>query len=84
VLMEHPDVAEVLVMGIDHDDLGQEVAAVVVRRSTDVDAEVLEHQLREHAAGSLAYFKVPSHWRITDQALPRNATGKVVRARVQV
>lgn len=84
VVLEHPDVEEALILGVDHDDLGQEVAAVVVRRSTEVDADKLEQQLREHVAASLAYFKVPTHWRITDQALPRNATGKVVRARVQV
>ena len=84
VLLELPEVEEALVLGIDHEDLGQEVAAVVVRRDRDIDPDELERRLREHAAGALAYFKIPTQWRITDQPLPRNATGKVVRARVQV
>jgi acyl-coenzyme A synthetase/AMP-(fatty) acid ligase len=30
----------------------------------------------------MAYFKVPTRWRITTEALPRGATGKVVRREV--
>ncbi len=87
VLVEHPDVEEAFVFGIDHEDLGQEAAAVVVCPAVATDPEAaarLEVQLRAHAAASLAYFKVPTQWRITDRALPRNATGKVVRARVAI
>ena len=84
VLIEHPAVAECLVLGIDHPDLGQEVAAVVVTSTPtrDQDTTRLEQELAEYATGELAYFKVPSHWRFTDSPLPRNATGKVVRAAV--
>lgn len=84
VLTEHPAVTECLVMGIDHPDLGQEVVAVVVTSTPTVqqDTSRLEQELTEYAAGGLAYYKVPTHWRFTDSALPRNATGKVVRAAV--
>ncbi|MER6324885.1 class I adenylate-forming enzyme family protein [Streptomyces coelicoflavus] len=81
VLVEHPDVAECLVIGTPHPDLGQEVAAVVVLRP---GAEVTEEELREYAARELAYFKVPRRWRLTTEALPRNATGKVVRHSVRL
>ncbi|MEU3895140.1 class I adenylate-forming enzyme family protein [Streptomyces sp. NPDC045251] len=81
VLCEHPAVRECLVMGVPHPDLGQEVAAVVVLRP---GAAVTQEELREYAAGELAYFKVPKHWRLTTDALPRNATGKVVRRAVRV
>ncbi|MFC9469110.1 class I adenylate-forming enzyme family protein [Streptomyces coelicoflavus] len=81
VLVEHPDVAECLVIGTPHPDLGQEVAAVVVLRP---GAEVAEEELREYAARELAYFKVPRRWRLTTEALPRNATGKVVRHSVRL
>ncbi|MGW5382408.1 class I adenylate-forming enzyme family protein [Nocardia sp. NPDC003963] len=75
-LDEHPDVAECAVVGVAHQDLGQEVAAIVVARpGAVVDAE----QLREYAAERLSYFKVPTRWRITAEPLPRNATGKVIR-----
>ena len=73
-LEEHDAVREVLVAGVDHEDLGQEVAAIVV-----VDADVDEEQLAAHCRERLAYFKVPSRWHLTREPLPRNATGKVVR-----
>jgi acyl-coenzyme A synthetase/AMP-(fatty) acid ligase len=50
----------------------------------DEPTEVTEDQLRGFAAESLAHFKVPTRWRITSEALPRNPTGKVVRGEVRV
>lgn len=79
VLIEHPAVAEAMVLGIPHDDLGQEVAAVVVPREGEDPTEELLH---EYVAERLAYFKVPTHWRFTRTPLPRNATGKIKRAEV--
>jgi acyl-CoA synthetase (AMP-forming)/AMP-acid ligase II len=83
VLLEHPEVAECVVLGVAHEDLGQEVAAVVVPRDgTSVDG--LEDRLVEYAAAELSHYKVPTHWRITTTPLPRNATGKVLRTAVEV
>jgi acyl-CoA synthetase (AMP-forming)/AMP-acid ligase II len=73
----HPDVAEVAVIGVDHEVLGQEVKAVVVPMpGATLDAE----ELHAFCAASLAYFKVPAHWEIRTEPLPRNALGKVVKA----
>lgn len=80
-LARHPGVAEVIVIGVDHPDLGQEVGAVVV---TDPGSTVTEAELAAFARENLAYFKVPSRWRITAQPLPRNATGKVIRREVEI
>ncbi|MEU5841636.1 class I adenylate-forming enzyme family protein [Rhodococcus sp. NPDC047139] len=80
-LDEHPDVVESAVIGVDDDDLGQEVAAVVVLRPTST---VTEDDLRSFCAERLAYYKVPTVWRITQDLLPRNATGKIVRRAVTV
>ncbi|CAM2778986.1 class I adenylate-forming enzyme family protein [Prescottella defluvii] len=78
-LDEHPAVAEAAVVGIDHADLGQEVGAVVVvRPGMSVTAE----ELREFASERLAYFKVPTRWKITTDSLPRNATGKTMRTQI--
>ncbi|MBY8862994.1 acyl--CoA ligase [Nocardia sp. CA2R105] len=80
-LDEHPAVLESAVLGVPHEDLGQEVAAVVV--VAEVDA-VTPEQLRAFVAERLAYFKVPSRWAITADPLPRNATGKVVRREIHL
>lgn len=78
VLDEHPDVVECSVFGVDHPDLGEEVAAVIVTAGSHPD----EAELRDFVTERLAYYKVPSRWRITTDPLPRTATGKVVRAGV--
>jgi long-chain acyl-CoA synthetase len=75
-LEAHPDVREVAIVGVDHPELGQEVKAVVVPEegvTPDSDA------LAQWVAETLAYFKVPSHWEFQREALPRNATGKVMK-----
>ncbi len=81
ILDEHPAVQECAVIGVDHEDLGQEVAAVVVLHSGQ---DASEQELRDFCAERLSYYKVPAHWRITRDALPRNATGKIRRRDVNV
>jgi acyl-CoA synthetase (AMP-forming)/AMP-acid ligase II len=80
VLIEHPAVAEAVVLGVPHEDLGQEVGAVVVLRD---GSDASEEELRAYVAERLAYFKVPTHWRFSIQPLPRNATGKIKRTEVR-
>ncbi|MEE2032359.1 class I adenylate-forming enzyme family protein [Rhodococcus chondri] len=75
-LDEHPAVQECAVLGRDHADLGQEVVAVVVLRP---GSDVTDEDLREFCSERLAHYKVPAHWKITRELLPRNATGKIVR-----
>ena len=78
-LVEHPDVLEVAVVGLDHEDLGQEVGAfVTVADGADLD----EQQLRDHLDGRISRFKIPSRWHVTSRPLPCNATGKIVRPEV--
>jgi long-chain acyl-CoA synthetase len=78
-LEAHPDVVEVAVVGLADDELGQQVAAVVV---TVADARPDEAALAAYVKERLAYFKVPSRWFFRTDPLPRTATGKVVRAHV--
>jgi acyl-CoA synthetase (AMP-forming)/AMP-acid ligase II len=80
VLLEHPDVQEAAVIGIPHEVLGEDVAAFVVARpghDLDVDA------LLAFAAERLADYKRPRKVFILDE-LPRNATGKVMKHRLEV
>jgi acyl-CoA synthetase (AMP-forming)/AMP-acid ligase II len=75
----HPDVDEVAVVGLPDDEFGQIVGAIVVPAG---GASLSEDALSGYVKERLAYFKVPSRWVITPDALPRTATGKVVRAEV--
>jgi len=75
-LEEHPDVLEVAVFGVDHDELGQEVKAVVVVMP---GAVLTVADVREHCAVALSSYKIPSHVELRTDPLPRNATGKVMK-----
>jgi acyl-CoA synthetase (AMP-forming)/AMP-acid ligase II len=72
-LLEHPAVAQVAVIGIPDDRLGQVGKAFVVAK-TKVSADDLLAWCRERMAG----FKVPRSIEFRDE-LPLNATGKVMK-----
>ena len=79
VLVRHTDVAEVAVVGAAHPVLGEDLVAFVVLHpgaETDGDA------LRTYALEQLADYKVPRRYHFIEQ-LPRNATGKVVKAELR-
>ena len=75
MLHEHPDVREAAVVGVPHDVLGEDVAAFVSMRD---GIEVSADELRAFCAQRLADYKVPRQITFVD-ALPRNATGKVLK-----
>lgn len=75
LIAEHDGVAEVAIVGIPHERLGEVGQAIVVLRDADrpVDFERLEADLRERVAS----FKVPRAWVVRDEPLPRTASGKI-------
>ncbi|MGY5137322.1 AMP-binding protein, partial [Streptomyces nigrescens] len=80
VLYEHPQVAEVAVIGLPDERWIEAVTAVVVRRADGAGGgdEVGERELIEAARARLAPFKAPKRVMFVD-ALPRNASGKVLK-----
>jgi long-chain acyl-CoA synthetase len=80
VLLGHPDVADVAVVGLEHPDLGEEVgAAVFARKGVQVDTE----QLQAYAEARLASFSVPSRWWVSPDPLPMTDAGKADKKRLR-
>ncbi|HXF73190.1 MAG TPA: AMP-binding protein [Actinomycetota bacterium] len=76
-LADHPGIAEVAVAGRPDPEWGERVVAFVVPRDPARPPSL--EDLRAHAAGRIARFKVPRELVVVD-ALPRTSSGKVRRA----
>jgi long-chain acyl-CoA synthetase len=79
VLLEHPDVQEAAVTGVPHPVLGEDVAAWIVARP---DSGLERDGLLAFVAERLADYKRPRQLHFADE-LPRNATGKVMKHRLE-
>jgi long-chain acyl-CoA synthetase len=78
VLYEHPAVAEAVVVGIPHTELGEEIGAAIVTKEP-VDAD----DIREFVRGRVAPYKYPRRIWFVD-ALPTGPTGKILRREVSI
>jgi long-chain acyl-CoA synthetase len=75
VLYEHPSVLEAAVVGVPHETLGEDIAAVVVARpATELDADELKAWAKERVAA----YKYPRHVVVVDE-LPKSPTGKILK-----
>jgi amino acid adenylation domain-containing protein len=74
-LLNHPGVADAVVFALPDLRLGEEVAALIVRRPGSI---VSERQIREFAESRLAAFKTPRSIFFREE-IPKGPTGKVQR-----
>jgi fatty-acyl-CoA synthase len=75
LLAGHDAVVEVAVFGVDDEDFGQRLKAVVVIRD---GASLSEEDIKKHVKSNLAGYKVPRDVEFVDE-LPRTSTGKVLK-----
>ncbi len=79
VLVRHPRVLEVAVIGLPDERWGETVAAVVACKPGETLAL---DELRAHCEGKLAHYKQPLALCLVE-GLPRNATGKVLKTELR-
>jgi fatty-acyl-CoA synthase len=75
LLGRHDAVADVAVFGVEDEEFGQRLKAVVVKRD---GGQLDEDDVRDYVKKHLARYKVPREVEFVDD-LPRNATGKVLK-----
>jgi len=78
VLMTHPAVSLVAVIGVPHESHGEEIKAVIVKKPGD---PTTEDEIREWAKGQFAQYKYPRIVEFRDE-LPMTATGKILKREI--
>ena len=78
-LVGAPGVLEAAVLAVPDDVMGEKVGAVVYGGQETVDVD----KVLAHCREQLADFKVPQFICVASVALPRNAGGKLVKARLR-
>lgn len=73
VIGSYPKVKDVVVLGVDEDNAGEAVKAVVVANDACTPAEIIQH-----CAKQLAAYKVPKIVEFRDE-IPRSPLGKILR-----
>jgi long-chain acyl-CoA synthetase len=80
VLYEHPAVREVAVLGVPHDELGEEIgAAVALKDGQDVGADELQAFVKDQVAA----YKYPRTIWFVDE-LPKGPTGKILKREIEI
>jgi long-chain acyl-CoA synthetase len=77
-LLEHPLIRDATVIGLPNQEYG-EIVAAVLQVDPENQGPELQDEIVASLAAKLAKFKIPTTFKITDQDLPRTATGKVLK-----
>ena len=76
VMYQIPDILEAAVIGVPNDDLGEEIAALVVlKENAEIDADDIQTYVKKRVAP----YKYPRIINITREPLPKSGTGKILK-----
>lgn len=74
ILLSHPSIKEVAVMGVEDATWGQKIGAVIILNSKEEQIEL--QQLRDWAKDLMPSYSLPTMIKVWDE-LPKNAMGKI-------
>jgi long-chain acyl-CoA synthetase len=82
VLLEHPKVHDVAVIGIPDPDWGESIVAIVQPRAEALAGDELAAELAAYARQKLASYKLPRRWEFRVD-LPRTEAGKLYKRKIR-
>ena len=80
VIYQIPEILETAVIGVPHDDFGEEVMAIVVLND---NAEITEDHIRDYVKQRVAPYKYPRIIQIRQDPLPKSGTGKILKKEIR-
>ncbi len=80
VMYQIPEILETAVIGVPHDDLGEEIAALVVLKE---NAEITADAIQKYVKQRVAPYKYPRIIHITRKPLPKSGTGKILKKEIR-
>jgi long-chain acyl-CoA synthetase len=81
LLVTHPEVDDVAVIGVPDEEMGERVTAIVQPRTRPWDEAALTHELTRFTRDALGGVKTPRQF-LFRADLPREPTGKLMKARL--
>jgi len=80
VLYQIPEVLETAVFGVPHEDLGEEVAAILVlKEGAKIDTKTIQKYVKERVAP----YKYPRIIKIVKEPLPKTGSGKILKKEIK-
>ena len=82
VLLTHPGIKEVCVLGLPDEKYGDEIAAMVVADDSK-GLQLTQEELVQFGREKMSSYKVPRIWKLLD-SIPRNQMGKINKKQVRI
>jgi acyl-CoA synthetase (AMP-forming)/AMP-acid ligase II len=77
-ILEHKEISEAAVIGVEDEILGEAPKAFVVLKSLNKDIDGFTDELSSFLKNRLAVYKIPKYYEFTTE-LPKNTSGKVLK-----